>query len=194
MRMPNSFPTALRMGASWLCACWFPASALLAQQNLTMSGNVTSGTVACQAVNSITTDQARGFNVSGGASVKCEAGGTITLLPGFHAVAGSSNPTFEAFIVSQAVAPALTSPALGTGPGTGGPALSPQTFVFTFSDPLGAGDVNSFQASFGGTGAQAGICSLSYSGGVLGCGATMRASFSPRRLFRTTSASSAITR
>ena len=147
---------------SLLCA--FTASALLAQQDLVISGNHTSGTVPCQAVNTITTDQSNFFTVSGSASVICQAGGSIHLRPGFRATAGSGSPTFEAFITSMAVAPALTNP----GAGASGPALSPQTFVMTFTGNLGASDIGSFQVSFGGTDATAGICSFVYSGGVLG--------------------------
>ncbi|MGA2501665.1 MAG: hypothetical protein ABSH20_28325, partial [Tepidisphaeraceae bacterium] len=142
------------------CICIWAASALLAQQNLTVTGSQCS--TSQQAVNSITTSGT--CTVSGGASVKFEAGGIIKLEPGFFVNATGSSLTFDALIISQAVAPALTSPASGAS----GPALSPQTFTLTFTDALGAADINSFQASFGGTGATAGICSLSFSGGVLG--------------------------
>ena len=162
MRKP--LEALFRLAGRWLFLCAISGAAVFAQQTLTLSGNVTSGTIPCQAVNSITTDQTNGFTVSGSASVQCQAGGAIHLLPGFHATAGTGSPTFEADIVSQAVAPALAGPAAGAS----GPASTAQTFTLTFSDPLGANDITSFQASFGGTGATADICSLSYSGGVLG--------------------------
>jgi hypothetical protein len=164
MTTPIRFPLPFRLAHLWLCICAFSSTALFSQQNLVISGSHTLGTIPCQAVDTITTDLANPFTVGGSASVKCQAGGTIRLRSGFRATAGTGSPTFEAFIVSMAVAPALTSPAAGAS----GPALTPQTFVLTFSDNLGYGDISSFQVSFGGTGATAGICSLSYSGGVLG--------------------------
>jgi hypothetical protein len=55
---------------------------------------------------------------SGSASVICEAGGTVTLLPGFHASGGTRASTFDAFIIRQPVAPAFTSPAAGASQDT----------------------------------------------------------------------------
>jgi hypothetical protein len=98
--------------------------------------------VPCQAVNTITTSQTNPFTVSGSANVTCEAGGSITLLPGFHADA-HAGAHFDAFITPMAVAPALTSPAAGAS----GPAATPQTFTLTFSDNLGAADISSFRHS-----------------------------------------------
>src|SRR5579864_9309926 len=125
--------------ALWLC---WAASAALAQQNLTVTGAQCN--TGQQAVNSITTSGV--CTATGSATVKFEAGGSITLMPGFQATAGAANPSFEAFITPMAVAPALTSPASGAS----GPALTPQTFTLTFTDVLGSGDVGSFQVSFGG--------------------------------------------
>lgn len=164
MTTPIRFSPLLWRAVVSLSICAFSTPAIFSQQNLVIHGSHTSGTTACQAVNAITTDLADPFTVGGSASVKCEAGGSIRLLPGFRATAGTGAPTFEAFVTSMAVAPALTSPAAGAS----GPAMTPQTFVFTFTDNLGAADINSFDVAFGGMGATPGICSLSYSGGVLG--------------------------
>src|SRR5437764_12972533 len=88
--------------------------ALLGQQNLTVTGSQCS--TSQQAVNSITTSGT--CAVSG--NVKFEAGGVIHLTQGFRATA-SAGATFDAVVVRQPVAAALTSPAACAS----GPALSP---------------------------------------------------------------------
>lgn len=154
------FSSPFRAAAGCLFGTFWAVSVMLGQQNLTVTGSQCN--TSQQAVNSITTSST--CTPNGSTSVKFEAGGIIKLEPGFHATAGSASPAFDAVIVSQAAAPSLTSPSSGAS----GPALTPQTFTLTFTDNLGAADIGSFQVSFGGTGAQAGICSLSYSGGALG--------------------------
>ena len=67
-------------------------------QNLTVGPTtMDSGTVLYTATSTIT-NSSNAFVVDNSASVTFQAGSSITLLPGFQAIAGSGNPTFLAII------------------------------------------------------------------------------------------------
>lgn len=76
-------------------------------QNVTVGPiTVSSGTTPYQASNTITTSGS--VVIQGSASVVFTAGSSITLLPGFQAIAGTGSPTFEAIIDSAWSANSVT--------------------------------------------------------------------------------------
>ena len=146
----GSFPKVfLSRVAFWFCACNVFAVAVFsqgAQNNWTITGpTVAPGTY--QAYNSITAGSGNGTTttVNSGSAVTFQAGTSITLLPNFHAAAGSA---FHALISTSAgtVATPTFSPPAGTytsaqsvtlGTATGGATIRYTTNGSTPSETVG---------------------------------------------------------
>ena len=102
--------------ASLWAQCGYSPTDLVLPDTSYPANSYTSGTSDFQATNTITAAGGSGsFSVSNAASVTFQAGSQITLLPGFHALAGSGAPTFHAVIAPVAEYPLSTasSPAPG---------------------------------------------------------------------------------